>query len=157
MSKLKAVEKAVNDNGKVEEVSGFTLRQLKQLNQWLGMAVGSGVLGMKAHYWATYCIGKLKPPLDAYYKSIQSHPDHAAYIKAVGEPNAVEEMIKRQFPDYLKNCDELLDEKSDFKIRKFKAEWCLGGGASGPLSAALIDFDLLDDPDKLLDLVYKEG
>mgnify|MGYP001819342210 CR=1 FL=1 len=156
MSKAVKNPAKIRDSGEIGEVSGFTLRRLKQLNQWLGMAVGAGALSMKAHYWATYCLGKLKPVLEAYFKSIQSHPDHADYLKAVKEPNVVEEMIKRQFSDYLKNCDELLDEKSDFKIRKFKAEWCLGGGASGPLSAALIDFDLLDDPDKLLDLVYKE-
>jgi hypothetical protein len=152
----------VTGEERVQEVDGFVHEDLIALNFYFQQALNQ-MIG-RAHYWITYHAGKMQRYLKAYDSTLQAHPAHGDYKKTkqelitAGFKDAVlEAELRKRFPEYLAYIDEQKAAPADgFKVRRFKADWCLKSGASAALSAALAQFDLVDDPEKLLDLLYKE-
>lgn len=135
---------------------GDILRFNYLLTNALGGGPGSvGIMG-SAHYWSVWYIGKMKNVIKAYNSSIQAHPDFEAYNDPENKGKSDAEMAKL-FPDYNAYYKERKNNvEDDFPVRFFKANWLKESPANHYLSAALIEFDMVDNPDAILDFLYSE-
>ena len=137
-----------------------TTKECLELSGFLNHVVNDMVFleHEKAHYWATYHASKLKSELKVYHENIKNLPDFEEYEvtrkKMLKDGTFNLKNLEDQFPEFIKKKNSLQDEPLKFEIRPFLTDWAFEIGASRDISGILIEFDLLDDPEKLLDYIY---
>lgn len=123
-----------------------TVEEALRLNRLLTQAVA--MTEGKVHYWAYYTLEKLKKFVKAYESAIKKHPDYEAFNadenKAMTDAEA-----KKKFPDYYEYFEGLKEIEVDVEIRPFMAEWAKMNRPTAAVTAALVEFGLLDDLAKL--------
>lgn len=142
------------------EQKEWTVGDILRFNYLLTNALGGGpgsvsVMG-DAHYWAVWYLGKMKTIVKAYNSAIQAHPDFDAYNDPKNKGKTDDE-LKEAFPDYNEYFKARKNNvEDDFPVKLFKAKWLKESPANHYLSAALIEFELMDNPDAILDFLYPE-
>lgn len=143
ITKLKPVTKneMPKSSGRV-----FSTEDAFKMQRLLQQALGE--LKGKSHYWAVYLLGKVQPIVKAYNSALTTHADYKKYVEALKETKHPGELDEK-FKAYLDYSRGLLAEPTDLEVRLFNVDWFKADGVSAPLSALLIDLDLMDDPEKL--------
>lgn len=166
-TKKKSVKRPEQKKKKVPEKNDFTIRELRQIAQLCTAIVRSADQDVQLHTWATFYARAIKNAgiEESFKTKLQGHPDHEKYQAALREVSQKSTdndamfreaaKIDQKFSDYLDFQKELLDTPCDLvSIRKIPAEWCMKGRSSSALAALNVDHDLVDEPEKLLDLIY---
>ena len=164
--KLKQTTK--NSKMKQAERTDFTIRELRQIAQLCTAIVRSADQDVRLHTWATFYVKAIKTAgiEESFKTKLQGHPDYEKYqtaLREVSQKSTNNDAMFREaakidqiFSDYLDFQKELLDAPCDLmSIRKIPAEWCMKGRSSSPVAALNVDHDLVNEPEKLLDLIYE--
>lgn len=137
---------------KPEKVNGFPFKKALQMHLVFGKLLP--LVTGKAHTWLFLAHTKLKPILEAYNSALRTHEDYEAYGKELKD-GILSEDAKETFSGYLEYCNKLVQEDSGLEIRKFKVEWFVNMEPHADFSTMLLNFNLLDDPESLEDMLYK--
>jgi hypothetical protein len=161
-------KKQTTKRKQIAEKNDFTIRELRQIAQLCTAIVRAADQDDRLHIWATFYAKAVKNAgiEESFKTKLQGHPDHEKYqsaLREVGLNHADNDAmfreaakIDQEFSDYLDFQKKLLDTPCDLmSIRKIPAEWCIKGRSSSPVAALNVDHDMVDEPEKLLDLIYE--
>ena len=125
------------------------LRLNRLLTQGIAMTDG------KVHYWAYYVLEKLKKFVKAYDSAIKKHKDYIEF-NAPENKSMSDAEAKKKFPEYIDYFESLKELSVDVEIRPFMAEWAKDNRPAPAITAALIEFGLLDDLAKLEKWIFEK-
>lgn len=132
-----------------------TLGDCVRINFLVSKALGYAKANL--HIWLLNIAFQVKKYDTLYSKQLQSHKQYIECSKIRSENILIE-----QYPDYynhfINTKNTLISDiqKNSFQIIKCKLKWLEKEFCSPFLSALLLEYDLLDEPDKLLDLIAGE-
>lgn len=136
----------------MQEKSILKIKDVLRLNNLLTMALPN--LNNKPHYWAAYVLGKLQSVIKPYRQTIEKHSDYEKYENKIKE-GLNEIQLENEFPEYINFLKEQKEIDTDIVIRSFPVEWLFKYKIYvAPLTAALYEFNLIDNIEKLLELLY---
>jgi len=175
MSSKKKIEKRPENKSNVVKFPDFkvieTVGNGLKLSSFLNYIVNKRIFSNeKAHYWATYILYQLKHALEAYHEANKSLPRYKEYQEAFSEAQnkatkdnldkeSIDSSIKdieKKFKEYVEKRDSLQEEKLELKVRPFLTKWAFQCGPLTDVSGILIEFDLFDNPENILDILYAD-
>ncbi len=143
---------------------GFTKEDFLKLDSVLMQLIGGdpSIVSDKVFYWATYTRKSMKKVIESYRETLKRHADHEAYQKMIEDKpkemtmRDLELNLKKDFPNYTTRTKELIAEDTETELRAFRVDWLDKCKNSSHLASLIIDFEIIDDAEKLLDIIYRD-